>query len=181
MRFDEVIKNYGYPAISKAVSHVVDIARRNPYGRVAQNMFSAEKKGRFAYHKWQFLIDAPFCISDKCCNVMKKKPSEKYAKETGRKPILGTLAEESALRYSSWIKHGCNSFQGKKPNSQPLSFWTEQDILLYLKKYNVPYCSVYGDIVYTDSEGFEYATSLAEDAPLKTTGCSRTGCIFCMY
>ena len=171
MRFDEVIKHYGYPAVSKMVAHSVDIARRKPDGRVSKNMFAAEKTGRFAFHKWQYLIDAPFWVSDKCCNVMKKNPSEKYAKETGRKPILGTLAEESALRYASWLKHGCNAFQGKKPSSQPLSFWTEQDVLHYLKKYNVPYCSVYGDIrEKTDSED-----------TLETTGCDRTGCIFCMF
>lgn len=171
MRFDEVVKNYGYPAVSKMVAHSVDIARRNPDGCVAKNMFAAEKTGRFAFHKWQYLIDAPFCVSDKCCNVMKKKPSEKYAKETGRKPILGTLAEESALRYTSWLKQGCNAFQGKKPSSQPMSFWTEQDVLNYLKKYNVPYCSVYGDIrVKPDAE-----------YTLETTGCDRTGCIFCMF
>lgn len=168
MRFDEVIKHYGYPAVSKMVAHSVDIARRNPEGCVAQNMFAAEKTGRFAFHNWQYLIDAPFCVSDKCCNVMKKKPSEKYAKETGRKPILGTLAEESALRYASWLKHGCNAFQAKKPSSQPMSFWTETDVLNYLRTYNVPYCSVYGDIIDTDKG-------------LITTGCTRTGCMFCMF
>lgn len=190
MRFDEVVKHYGYPAVSKMVAHSVDIARRNPEGRVAQNMFAAEKTGRFAFHKWQYLIDAPFCVSDKCCNVMKKKPSEKYAKETGRKPMLGTLAEESALRYANWLKHGCNAFQGKNPSSQPMSFWTKQDVLHYIKKYSVPYCSVYGDIVYdipTDIEGqmnlFEVLSDYEEtgDFKLKTTGCDRTGCIFCMF
>lgn len=171
MRFDEVVKHYGYPAVSKMVAHSVDIARRNPEGNVAKNMFASEKTGLFAFHKWQHLIDAPFCVSDKCCNVMKKKPSEKYAKETGRKPVLGTLAEESALRNASWLKHGCNAFQGKKPSSQPMSFWTEQDVLHYLKKYNVPYCSVYGDIrMKPDAEN-----------TLETTGCDRTGCIFCMF
>ena len=189
MRFDEVVKNYGYPAVSKAVAHSVDIARRNPEGRVAQNMFADEKTGRFAFHKWQYLIDAPFCVSDKCCYVMKKKPSEKYAKETGRKPILGTLAEESALRYASWLKNGCNAFHSKKPSSQPLSFWTEQDILHYIKKYNVPYCSVYGDIQVKKSENTEkgqmnlidYLECYEPEDTLETTGCDRTGCIFCMF
>ncbi len=185
MRFDEVIKKYGFPAVSKAVAHSVDIARRNPEGRVAKNMFVAEKAGRFAFHRWQYLIDAPFCVSDKCCNVMKKKPSEKYAKETGRKPILGTLAEESALRYASWLKHGCNAFQGKKPSSQPLSFWTEQDILHYIKEFNVPYVSVYGEIVPKNSAEnqvtvFDILDDYSE-TELTTTGCDRTGCIFCMF
>lgn len=64
----------------------------------------------------------------------------------------------------------CNAFHALKPTSQPMSFWTEQDVLHYLKEYNVPYCSVYGDIVTED--GTEN---------LKTTRCTRTGCIFCMF
>jgi hypothetical protein len=35
---------------------------------------------------------------------MKKKPAKKYEKETGRKPILATMAEESVLRTHAWLK-----------------------------------------------------------------------------
>lgn len=190
MRFDEVIKKYGYPVVSKAVSHAVGIAKRNPNGNVAKNMFNPENKGRFGFYKWEFLIDSSIPVGDNCCGVMKKAPSKKYAKETGRKPILGTLAEESSLRYKSWLQHGCNAFDGKNPSSQPLSFWTNQDILHYLKKYTVPYCSVYGDIVSQDADGNLYDVpedyldtfcSLGGKPDLKTTGCDRTGCIFCMF
>lgn len=168
MRFDEVIKKYGYPMISKAVSHNVNIARRHPDGRVAHNCFDPSKTGRFKMDQWAYLIDAPFDIGDKCCQIMKKDPSKKYSKETGRMPLLGTMAEESALRYSNWLKHGCNSFEGANPTSQPMSFWTEQDVLEYIRRYGIPYCEVYGDIVET-KDG------------LKTTGCDRTGCIFCGF
>lgn len=190
MRFDEVIKKYGYPVISKSVSHAVKIARRNPEGAVSKNLFNPEKKGRFAMYKWMFLLDAPFYLSEDCCNEMKKKPSKKYAKETGRKPIIGTLATESSLRYTNWLKNGCNAFDSKYPSSQPLSFWTEQDILHYIKKYDVPYCSVYGDIqVKSESEDaiegqmnlIDYLDCYEPEDPLETTGCDRTGCIFCMF
>ena len=50
-----------------------------------------------------------------------------------------------------------------------MSFWTEQDVLRYLKEYDVPYASVYGDIVEN------------EDGTLRTTGERRTGCVFCMF
>lgn len=186
-RFDEVIKTYGYPAISKAVSHSVDIARRNPNGNVAKNIFSDDRTGRFAFAKWKPLIDAPFCMSDKCCYLMKKKPALQYAKETKRKPMLATMACESSLRYASWIKTGCNAFDSKRPASTPLAFWTEQDIWHYLKKYNVPYCSVYGDIIFEDDDGNQHDPqpenlSILESFPkLRNTGCDRTGCIFCMF
>jgi 3'-phosphoadenosine 5'-phosphosulfate sulfotransferase (PAPS reductase)/FAD synthetase len=189
MRFDEVLKKYGYPVISKSVSHAVKVAKRNPDGAVMKNFFAANAKGRFAMHKWKFLIDAPFDLSEDCCNEMKKKPAKKYAKETGRKQIIGTLATESALRYTKWLQHGCNAFDSKSPSSQPLSFWTEQDILHYIKKYNVPYCSVYGDIRVKPPKDAEegqiniidYLGDYTPEDILETTGCDRTGCIFCMF
>ena len=143
---------------------------------------------KYNYKKWEFLLDVPFEISEKCCNIMKKKPSKEYENNTRRKPLIGTMAPESRLRYQKWIRHGCNAFSGERPISQPLSFWTEQDVLHYIKEFNVPYAPVYGDIVPTSGdeqiEGQlttfdilgEYDGTL-----LKTTGCSRTGCIFCMF
>lgn len=189
MRFDEVIKKHGYPIISKSVSHAVRIAKRNPDGKVMKNLFDPNNKGRFGFYKWKFLIDSEIPASDECCNVMKKAPAKKYSKETGRMPILGTMADESSVRYSQWLKHGCNAFEGKSPSSQPLSFWTKQDILHYLKKYNVPYCSVYGDIIVkppADADPdqiniIDYLECYEEDDELTTTGCDRTGCIFCMF
>lgn len=190
MRFDEVIKKYGYPVVSKAVAHAIKIAKRNPSGKVMQNVFNPENKGRFGFYKWKFLIDSEIPVSDECCDVMKKAPAKKYAKETGRKAILGTLASESSLRYKSWLQNGCNAFDSKTPTSQPLSFWTEQDILQYLKFFGVPYCPVYGEIVATDPGGdvyeipiefFKELCAVGIPLKLKTTGCDRTGCIFCMF
>lgn len=198
MRFDEVLTVYGYPVIGKAVAHNVAVTRRNPDGAVAKNiMYNPDRTGLFNHYKWNFLVDAPFLVSEKCCDVMKKSPAKKYRKETGRMPILGTMANESKLRYAAWLKNGCNAFEGSNPLSAPLSFWTEQDILEYLVKYNVPYCSVYGDII-GKQEDNEYIFSFEELAilyqylteqermlmptiKLKTTGCDRTGCIFCMF
>lgn len=186
MRFDQVIKKYGYPVISKSVSHAVKIAKRNPNGKVIKNLFDPENKGRFGCYKWKFLIDSDIPTSEECCNVMKKAPAKEYTKATGRKPIIGTLADESSLRYSKWLKQGCNAFETRNPTSQPLSFWTEQDILHYIKKYNVPYCSVYGEIVVETEDDnqinlIDYLGCYEESDKLKTTGCDRTGCIFCMF
>ena len=93
----------------------------------------------------------------------------RFEKETGYKPILGTMANESQLRTTGWLRTGCNAFDSKKQISKPMSFWTEQDVLQYLKQFNIPYASVYGDIV-EDEKG-----------TLKTTGCNRTGCVFCGF
>lgn len=190
MRFDEVVKKYGYPAISKEASDTINGAKNNirkgvyshrlcklgvqrsEYGGLRDDgRYDYDKtleKSMFRQDKWRYLLDADFDVSSYCCDVMKKKPSKQYEKDTGRKPIIGTMAWESQNRRTAWLRNGCNGFTAKRPTSQPLSFWTEQDILNYLKMYNVPYCPVYGDIVETD-------------AGTKTTGCDRTGCIFCMF
>lgn len=72
MNFRKVIEKYGYPVISKAVAHSVSVARRNPNGAVYKNLFNPEKRGPYAMYKYEDLLNAPFDVSDKCCNVIKK-------------------------------------------------------------------------------------------------------------
>lgn len=139
----------------------------------------------FNKEKWLPLArDAPFLISHYCCFKMKKSPMHKYQTAHKYKPILATLAEESRMRKQAWIRHGCNAFESKNPMSQPMSFWTEQDVLAYIVKYNVPIASVYGDIVSLGADGNSYpAVDVTGDVQcnLKCSGCQRTGCIFCAF
>ena len=142
------------------------------------------QKSQFNKEKWLPLVYTPFMISHYCCHKMKKSPMKKYQHEHNLYPILGTLAEESRVRKQAWIRHGCNAFDSTSPSSQPLSFWTEQDVLAYIVKYNLPIASVYGDIVMVDHYGNEYDVHNSIMTPycnLKCTGCDRTGCIFCGF
>ena len=199
MRFDEVIKKYGYPVISKEVAHSLhEVSRSRKKGKTGtrrEKRLLGELKdangnpSMFNQAKYAYLLDADFDASHICCHVMKKAPAKAYEKETGRKAIIGTLANESLARKQAWIKNGCNAFESTRPTSQPLSFWTKQDILHYTQKFNVPYCPVYGDIV-VDLENdapdeqiniFDYLGDYEPEDKLKTTGCDRTGCIFCMF
>ena len=152
-------------------------------------------RSMYAQTKYQFFLepDAPI-IGSQCCNVMKKEPSHRYSHETGRVVITGEMASESRLRTQKWLQHGCNGFNLKEPKSTPLATWTYQDLLLYIKLHDIEICSVYGDIV-TDYEkdgqleGQVSLTDLSDEyglfdlgnPPLKTTGCERTGCMFCGY
>ena len=195
MMFTDVVKKYGYPVISKEISKNVQYARSGGEANVHYKklfgtyMWNGEKASRYNCEKWSFLYDAPFKISSRCCDVMKKSPVHLYEKETGRKPIVATMASESMQRLTSWIRTGCNSFESKRPISKPMSFWTEQDILHYIKQFNVPYCSVYGEIKVVESEDemdgqvnlTDYLGCYSEDDILETTGAKRTGCMFCMF
>ena len=188
MRFDEVIKTYGYPMISKTVSNCVRGAKNGSQSRInlldGKNCDGSDKKSKFSQLKYKPLLDVDFNVSEQCCDVMKKKPLHIYAKETGRKPIIATMAEESALREKNWLMNGCNAFDSKYPSSQPMSFWLEQDVLQYIKEYNIPIASVYGDIVYAENPDQmridDYGIACGTEK-LATTGCNRTGCIFCGF
>lgn len=127
--------------------------------------------------------DLPIPISHYCCQAMKKAPLHTFQKKSGLHPILATMADESRVRRQAWLRTGCNAFEGNNPKSQPMSFWTEQDVLQYIVENNIEIASVYGDIVAVDGYGYEYDahTMMNDGCKLKCTGCSRTGCIFCAF
>lgn len=156
--FTQVIKRYGYPIVSKEQSQYIDQYRNATSEKTKDTRWrgNKHKRGKVA-ETWKYLIHAPFKISDRCCEVMKKQPFKKYEKETGRRSYIGILAAESSKRVQDFNKFGCNAFDAKRPTSKPLSTWLEQDIWDYLKEFNVPYSSIY-------DMGYE-----------------RTGCMFCLY
>lgn len=152
----------------------------------AGGVFSPDKEfgDRSLFNKQKWLpaaTELPYKISHYCCNKMKKQPLQKYARNTGRHPIIGTLAVESRVRKQAWIRHGCNVFDGSHISSQPLSFWTEQDILHYIKKNDLEIAEPYGEICYYDPFGCEIYESLDFGDELHCTGCQRTGCVFCCF
>ena len=174
MRFDKVIETYGYPVASKNISDMIDAYQRGaqwviPYVKgMAIDRNGSPSRYNLA-KRWQCLLDAPFRVSNECCAIMKKKPLKQFQKETGRKPFVGTLVEESQLRMNAYLNQGCNAYDAKDPKSQPMSFWTEQDVLEYILKYNLDYATIYGEI------------KRDETGKLYTTGRDRTGCMFCMF
>lgn len=198
MQFRKVIEKYGYPFISKEIAHKFsDMYSAHDNGR--KSYFDAQLEGTYkskngktnmvAVKKWAFVKQAEFRVSHKCCQVMKKNPTQAYTRQTGRFPITGEMAEESLLRKNTWLMHGCNMYDIEHPKSTPMVFWTEQDVLQYIKENNTPIASVYGNIVTDEarSENIEgqlvFGQNGIEESKcmLKTTGCSRTGCMYCGF
>ncbi len=161
MTFRQVIEKHGYPVIGKEQSDWIYRVRGGSEAVFRKKMLGVMPDGsktRFKIsEQWQYLVGAPFLIGAGCCDEMKKKPLKAYVKETGRQPIIGTMACESQLRTQRWLQSGCNAFDNKRPASMPLSFWLEEDVWEYLRRFNVPYCGIYD------------------------MGYIRTGCIFCMF
>lgn len=140
--------------------------------------------------RYKFFLEAPFEISERCCSVMKKAPAHAYAKRTGRMPMTAQMASESRLRTGNWLKNGCNGFEMKSPVSNPMSFWVEQDVLEYLHHYQIPIAKVYGKIqMEAGKKGGRKSRKNPMDLELfdlerpvyATTGCRRTGCVFCGF
>jgi 3'-phosphoadenosine 5'-phosphosulfate sulfotransferase (PAPS reductase)/FAD synthetase len=172
MRFDEVVREHGWCYPSKDVAHTVYYARKGSSWAIhrfdgVNADGSPSRYRRSHYMKWKHLVDSPFKISANCCGIMKEAPLSKYEKLSGKRPMVGTMASESERRRQAWLKTGCNNLESGHPVSKPLSFWTNQDVLRYIRESDIPIASVYGGIV-EDKKG-----------RLSTTGEQRTGCVFC--
>ena len=156
--FAQVLKEEGYPVISKKTSRMIhDCQNPTPKNERSRKLYlsdyTLDKEGNLTSiknnsfkiaNKHRYLIDAPFKVSEKCCNYLKKYPMQDYEKQTSKKPIIGTQAEESKMREGVYLQTGCNNFKGGK--CTPLGFWRSQDILEYIYKYNIEIASIYGEV-----------------------------------
>lgn len=156
MPFNQVIEKYGYPVISKENSQKIYEARTTKSDKLRNKRINGQDGKGALPEKWHFLLNAPFKISHMCCHVLKKSPVKIYEKMSGNSPFVGSMADESRLREQSYLRHGCNSFEGRMM-STPLAIWNESDIWEYIKKFNLPYSSIYDK------------------------GAKRTGCMFCLF
>lgn len=173
LTFPQVIKQYGYPVISKSQAFAIRKLRHyNLSPEYRNKLLYGDERGSMGRlsDKWHYLLDAPFEISEQCCNVMKKKPAEKFEEKSGLHVITAEMAEESTNRQQAFINNGCgNMFGLKRPKSTPMIHWLEQDLLLYAKGHSIDYAQEYGDI------------ECPRGGRCYTTGESRTGCMFCMF
>ena len=163
--FFQVLQNEGYPVISKKVARQIrDLQNPTEKNINTRNLFLTGikrdgTKGSYLSklpEKWKFLINAPFKISEKCCDILKKNPIREYEKVTKTKGYVGLMASDSIQRENIYLRFGCNVF-GKKARSRPIAFWTTKNIWEYIKQFNIPYCEIYNK------------------------GEHNTGCIFCMF
>ena len=184
MRFDEVIKRYGYPIISKDIAMTIYYARKGSEWALNQRMAGKNPDGTYSnykdttYTKYKPLMDVDFDISHMCCLQTKEAALDRYARDNDKVNIVGTMAAESQRREQAWRKTGCNAFDAGK--SKPMSFWTNQDVLQYIRQNDLKIASVYGDIVYKDDPD-HLRMEEGYCGKLCTTGCDRTGCIFCGF
>jgi 3'-phosphoadenosine 5'-phosphosulfate sulfotransferase (PAPS reductase)/FAD synthetase len=144
IQIKQIIERYGFPLISKEQSRYINQAKHTKSDKLLHiRLYGGEKGIGKISERWKSLIDAPFDVSEKCCTYLKRKPFEKFHKETGLFPVIGTMAGESRLRLQKWLKHGCNSFESNMIASYPMSIWTENDVWAYIRRFNLPYSPIY--------------------------------------
>jgi 3'-phosphoadenosine 5'-phosphosulfate sulfotransferase (PAPS reductase)/FAD synthetase len=171
MSFKRVIETYGYPVVSKEQARYIRELRHSKSEKLRRIRTDGNRWGMGKVSKkWTHLVNAPFEIGEQCCNELKKKPNAIYEKQTGRKPYLGEMADESIKRTQDYMRFGCNAFGTNRPISRPIAFWTEQDIFRYISRNGLKIASVYGQI---QSQG--------RDNGYTCTGVKRTGCVFCAF
>lgn len=138
--FKKLVEHYGYPVFSKRISNAIRTYQHALSPVTKQHSIDYINRNFKKYDKYKELP-----ISDKCCEILKKNPIQKKAKELGMEcSILGILASESRQRERDWLKYGCNAFHKKTENQcRPLAFWTEKDIYEYIQKYNIKISHLY--------------------------------------
>lgn len=162
MHHREMLKKCGYPVVSKEQAEwIYRIRSGTSSGAIQKAFYGLNLDGtptRFKLsEQWKYLLNAPFNIGSGCCKEMKLKPIAEYVKKTGRVPIMGTTASESALRAQKFMQYGFYNLEGKKAQCTPMSIWTDEDVWEYIHRFNLPYCKIYD------------------------MGYDRTGCVFCMF
>lgn len=163
--FAEIIKEHGYPIVSKSVANKISkLQRVGEKESKSKTLYLTgyNSKGEYCPNfklskKWRYLIEAPFKISDYCCDIMKKNIGKVIYKRAGLGAYIGSMACESRQRTLQYLNSGCNQFDIATPVSTPIAFWLERDIWEYLRRREIPYSKIYD------------------------MGEKRTGCIFCCF
>lgn len=157
IKFHEVIRKYGYPVVSKRIAQYVGEVQKAKSAQIVRLRLTGWRKNgthspmSTISQKWQFLVGAPFKISDRCCNKIKKASM----KGTGS-PLVGVRAAEAKNREKTYLQYGCNAYELAAPRSWPMAFWTDEDVREYITSRNLEYCSLY-DMGYTRTGCFPCA------------------------
>lgn len=189
----EILQEEGFPVISKKIATKImalqDPTESNATIRHAIITGECGEKGHYATNsamqlpkRWLELFGGyenenegtnykvpPFKVSSKCCEIMKERPCDIWAKENNSKPFLGLMASEGGRRQEALEEHGCNYFGKTTIRSAPFAPFLRNDLLQLALDLEVPIPEIYGRIE-RDPNG-----------NLRTTGAQRTGCEMCGF
>jgi 3'-phosphoadenosine 5'-phosphosulfate sulfotransferase (PAPS reductase)/FAD synthetase len=164
---------YGWPLLGKSWS-LLDARRINI--DTFMRFSKSESRNQKLLNYYAILRHAK--ISQHCCKVLKKEPSERVQEAIGVDLIFkGLMASESRSRTKNFLTRGY-LFEGRRRgylhgdpffHCQPLAIWTDEDIWAYIKRFSVPYSPLY-DITYITEDGHRQC--------IKRNGCLGCGTDF---
>ena len=185
MEKKDIIRERGYPIISKQLSMAVSrwTKTKDP-AQKEYRMFGGEDEEGNKLNagvipiKYRELVYAPFLMTETCCDIIKKRPLKRWAKDNNKHPITGEMAAESKARQDEWLKHGCIMDDKKTIKCTPFGFWTPRDIIDYVLKYDIKVSDEYGKpIRINDSQ----LSLFAKEIEYKWEKAQRTGCDICTF
>ena len=168
----QVWAQYGFPLVSKDQAFKIDLVRKNPESKSAQKFM--RDSNQFTISKcFRYLCDTErtkYHTSAKCCDKLKKDPCHRYEHQTGLRPIVATMASESMLRETDYLRVGqCNKFDQGHEKSKPLSIWMEEDIWQFIRENNIEIAEIYAKGVdRTGCVGCGFGCQLKSDRRLET-------------
>jgi len=150
------VDQYGWPLLGKAWSRLK--ARRINIDTFLRFSESQSKDPKLlAYYD----VLRQVKISQACCDVLKKEPARRVQAEINVDIIFkGLMASESRSRAKNFLSRGY-LFEGARQgylagdpffHCQPMAIWTDEDVWAYIRRFDVPYSSLY-DQGYTDGSG----------------------------
>lgn len=146
MTFIDTVTKFGFPITSKeAARKIHDLKYPTSKNQLTVNLYRTGLNRHGEYHvasklskKWFKLIDAPFDVTNKCCDILKKNPLKKISVNG---VFIGTMAIDSNLRRKSYMESGC--INEIKKVCKPLSIWKKDDVWSFVRERKLKYCSVY--------------------------------------
>lgn len=146
INFKTSIERYGFPLISKKVCRMIhDVRYPTDRNKASRNLYltgikrDGTKSTQFIIpQKYRHLIDAPFDITNKCCDILKKNPMKSIGKEG---VFVGTMAENSHTRKGAYLRTGCIDYSSKI--CKPMSIWLKEDVWKFVKENNLKYSTIY--------------------------------------
>lgn len=149
----QMLEEDGYPFKSKYHSMIVGIWQNRGidksetvknYLELQTPKSGVKKHGSHLCPKilrYQFYEGAPFKISDKCCDRIKKEPLHKFQKERNKPyAIIGIMPSEGGQRETAQ----CLAFQGDKLKAfQPLVPVTKEWEDWFIDEFNIKICDIY--------------------------------------
>lgn len=168
--FASILSEYGKPIKSKNKSEFISRYQQgNRSNNTVNNLFGMTdkvKKIKIADKDLHILHDDfDIRVSNKCCEILKKKPFVEYMKDhdymgcmLGERMVEGGARELNAKKRLNSGGKVCTRIKGKYIVKLPIVDWTNEDIELFIAEYNVPLSKAYTE------QGYD-----------------RTGCFLCPY